>query len=82
MVRLRLCLIIIFMVFAFVNVCSSLDNHLEGSKEEASKVGGGVLNYSTMENPFRVQKINLLWEKARFVACYPMHANDAIRSCL
>ena len=62
MVRLSLCLIIL----AFVGVCSSLDNNLESSDDEDPK-DAAVLNYSTLENPFRVQKINLLWEKARFV---------------
>ena len=46
-----------------VVLCSAASNDLEESEEENEK--DSILNYSALENPFRVQKINLLWEKAR-----------------
>ena len=47
-----------------VTLCSTTLNDLEESEEESEK--DSILNYSALENPFRVQKINLLWEKARY----------------
>ena len=58
-----------------VTLCSATLNDLEESEEESEK--DSILNYSALENPFRVQKINLLWEKARYcITAYdfnPLH---------
>ena len=41
-------------------------NYLEEPESEDDPDKDPILNYSSLENPFRVQKINLLWEKARW----------------
>jgi len=59
--------VFVFMLFCiFINSCSCLTNDLEDFENDAPQKDA-VLNYSALENPFRVQKINLLWEKARSV---------------
>ena len=52
------------MVFLLLEVGTGFQNDLNSSDEDVEK--DSILNYSALENPFRVQKINLLWEKARF----------------
>ena len=52
------------MVFLLLEVGTGFQNDLNSSDEDVEK--DYILNYSALENPFRVQKINLLWEKARF----------------
>ena len=52
------------MVFLLLEVGTGFQNDLNSSDEDVEK--DSILNYSALDNPFRVQKINLLWEKARF----------------
>ena len=63
MVRLSKAFGFVLIVTLFSGLVSSFDNNLEESEEEDQK--DAILNYSALENPFRVQKINLLWDKAR-----------------
>jgi len=53
----------VLIVTLFSGLASAFNNNLEESEEEDRK--DSILNYSALENPFRVQKINLLWDKAR-----------------
>jgi hypothetical protein len=50
-------------VFLLVGYCHCIQNNLDEDDDGPEK--DPILNYSALENPFRVQKINLLWEKAR-----------------
>jgi hypothetical protein len=54
----------LWILVILASLCLASPNDLEESDDDDPDKDP-ILNYSSLENPFRVQKINLLWEKAR-----------------
>ena len=48
---------ILFMFVVTIGITSSLEDPLEGEEK--------TVNYAAIDSPFRSQKVNMIWNKAR-----------------
>ena len=53
---------ILFIFVLTIGISNSLEDQLEGEEK--------TVNYAAIDSPFRSQKVNMIWNKARYVlAC-------------